>query len=160
MSPELSSDNCSWAGNFGSCTPKVDPHSVKYLSFLEQTYFISLLPRPRQALIGKQPVARSCFFCDLGLIDVFGKASEGQIFEQSIFQNLRGFYDLAYFSKDGTSEIDFILDGNFALEVKLSFSPRDMRLLKQRSVGLSVSESYIVTNDFTDKPQAILAVDL
>lgn len=131
-----------------------------YLSFLEQTYFISLLPRFSASIDRQAAGSKKLFFCDMGIVNILGRVSQGQIFEQSVFQNLRGFYDIAYFSKDGTNEIDFMLNGGIALEVKLSFSPRDSRLLKQRSSGLNVSESYIVTNRFTDKSDAILAVDL
>ena len=131
-----------------------------YLSFLEQTYFISLLPRYSASIDRQAAGSNKLYFCDLGMVNVLGKVSPGQVFEQSVFQNLRGFYNLSYFSKDGANEIDFILDGNIALEVKLSFSPRDMRSLKQRSGGLNVSESYIVSNRFTDRSDAILAVDL
>jgi uncharacterized protein len=131
-----------------------------YLSFLEQTYFISLLPRYSASIDRQAAGSKKLFFCDLGIVSVLGKVSQGQLFEQSIYQNLRGFYDLSYFSKDGGNEIDFILDGRSALEVKLSLSPKDSRLLKQRSAGLNVSESYIVSNHFTDRPEAILAVDL
>jgi predicted AAA+ superfamily ATPase len=131
-----------------------------YLSFLEQTYFISLLPRYSASIDRQAAGSNKLYFCDSGIVNVLGKVSQGQLFEQSVFQNLRGFYNLSYFSKDGASEIDFILDGNIALEVKLSFSPRDMRSLNQRSGGLSVSESYIVSNRFTDRSDAILAVDL
>jgi len=131
-----------------------------YLSFLEQTYFISLLPRYSASIDRQAAGSNKLYFCDSGIVNVLGKVSQGQLFEQSVFQNLRGFYNLSYFSKDGASEIDFILDGNIALEVKLSFSQRDMRSLKQRGGGLNVSESYIVSNRFTDRPDAILAIDL
>ena len=131
-----------------------------YLSFLEQTYFISLLPRYSASIDRQAAGSNKLYFCDSGIVNVLGKVSQGQLFEQSVFQNLRGFYNLSYFSKDGASEIDFILDGNIALEVKLLFSQRDMRSLKQRSGGLNISESYIVSNRFTDKSDAILAVDL
>jgi len=131
-----------------------------YLAFLEQTYFISLLPRYSASIDRQAAGSNKLYFCDSGIVNVLGKVSQGQLFEQSVFQNLRGFYNLSYFSKDGASEIDFILDGNIALEVKLLFSQRDMRSLKQRSGGLNISESYIVSNRFTDKSDAILAVDL
>lgn len=131
-----------------------------YLSFLEDTYFISLLPRYTASIDRQAAGSKKLFFCDLGIVNVLGKVSQGQIFEQSVFQNLRGFYDIAYFSKDGTNEIDFVLDGVYALEAKLSYSPRDSRVLKQRSYGLKVSESYIVTNHFTERSGAILAIDL
>jgi predicted AAA+ superfamily ATPase len=131
-----------------------------YLSFLEQTYFISLLPRFSASIDRQAAGSNKLYFCDSGMANVLGRVSQGQLFEQSVFQNLRGFYSLSYFSKDGTNEIDFILDGQIALEVKLSFSPRDLRTLRQRGDRLNVAECYLVSNRFTDNPDAILAVDL
>jgi len=94
------------------------------------------------------------------IVNTLGRVSQGQIFEQSVYQNLRGKYDLTYLSKDGISKIDFVLDGTYALEVKQTFSKRDLSLLKRRSEMINVSEKYLVTNRFTDHPNAILAVDL
>ena len=134
--------------------------TYNYLSFLEHTYFISFLPRFSPSIDRQAAGSRKLFFCDLGLASVLGKVSEGQIFEQSVFQNLCGLHNIAYFNKGGASEIDFILDGSIAIEVKLSYSQRDSRLLKQRSKALKLSESDIVANRYTDQPDAILAVDL
>lgn len=131
-----------------------------YLSFLEQTYFISLLPRFSASIDRQAAGSKKLFFCDPGLVNTLGKVSEGQLFEQSVFQNIRGLYNISYFSKDGANEIDFILDGCTALEVKFSFSKRDYSLLKQRSKGIDISESYIVTSRFSNEQGAILAVDL
>jgi len=131
-----------------------------YLSFLENTYFISLLSRFSPSIDRQAAGGKKLFFCDLGLASILGRVSEGQIFEQSVFQNLRGSHDITYFNKDGASEIDFILDGSVAVEAKLSYSQKDNRLLKQRSKALNLTESYIVTNRYTDQPDAILDVDL
>ena len=118
------------------------------------------MPRYTASVDRQAAGSRKLFFCDSGIANVLGKVSQGQIFEQSVFQNIRGFYDITYFSKDGKNEIDFVLDEIYALEAKLSFSPRDSRVLKQRCAGLNLSESYIVTNNFTDRSDVILAVDL
>ncbi|SRR6266498_260336 len=131
-----------------------------YLSFLEHTYFISLLSRFSPSIDRQAAGGKKLFFCDLGLASMLGKVSEGQIFEQSVFQNLRGSHDITYFNKDGKSEIDFILDGSVAVEAKLSYSQKDNRLLKQRRKALSLSESYIVTSRYTDQHDVIVAVDL
>ena len=131
-----------------------------YLSFLENTYFISLLSRFSPSIDRRAAGSKKLFFCDLGLASILGKVSEGQIFEQSVFQNLHGSHDITYFNKDGTSEIDFILDGSVAVETKLSYSQKDNRLLKQRCKALNLTESYIVTRRYSDQPDVILAFDL
>ena len=93
-------------------------------------------------------------------MNILGKVSQGQVLEQSVFQNLRGDHSLAYYSRDGANEIDFIVDGRYALEVKQTPSRREFSLLEKRAEMLNISESYIVCNRFSDNPRAILAVDL
>lgn len=131
-----------------------------YLAFLEETYFISLLPRYSGSIDRQAAGSKKLFFCDTGLVNVLGKVSQGQVLEQSVFQNLRGDPNLAYYSRDGANEIDFIIDGRYALEVKQTPSRREFSLLEKRAEMLDISQSYIVCNRFSDNPRAILAVDL
>src|SRR6266498_922701 len=127
-----------------------------YLAFLEQTYFISLLPRFTASIDRQAAGSKKLFFCDSGLVNILGKVSQGQILEQSVFQNLRGKHNLTFFSKEGANEIDFILDSKYALEVKQTPSKRDFLLLKKRGGMLNFSESYIVSNRFSDHLEAVL----
>lgn len=131
-----------------------------YLAFLEETYFISLLPRHSGSIDRQAAGSKKLFFCDSGIVNNLGKVSQGQLFEQSVFQNLRGDYNLAYFSRDGANEIDFILDQTYAIEVKLTPSQREFSVLEKRSQALNISENYIVCNRFSNNPEAILATDL
>lgn len=131
-----------------------------YLSFLEQTYFISLLPRYSLSIDRQAAGSKKLFLCDLGIANILGRISEGQSFEQSIFQNLRSSHKLNFYSKEGASEIDFIVDGKVALEVKTSMSRQDISNLKRRSKGLSIKENYIITLQYNENSQAILATDI
>jgi len=131
-----------------------------YLYFLEQTYFISLLPKfsgsvDRQAAGGKK-----LFICDSGVANILGKLSLGQQFEQSIFQNLRSTHMLHFYSKEGKSEIDFIVDEKEALEVKLTASLQDIEYLRRRVQNLNLERAYIVSLEFSDDPNVLLATDL
>lgn len=130
-----------------------------YLSFLEQTYFITLLPKYSGSIDRQAAGSKKLFLCDLGIVNTLGKTSQGQLFEQSVFQNLRNKYKLAYYSKD-SGEIDFIVNGSTALEVKYTMSKRDVSTLQQRSQALKINENYIVTHQFDQNPDAILATDL
>ncbi len=131
-----------------------------YLSFLEQTYFISLLPRYSLSIDRQAAGSKKLFLCDLGIANVLGRISEGQSFEQSIFQNLRSNHKLNFYSKEGASEIDFIVDGKVALEVKRSMSRQDISNLKRRSKRLGIKENYIITLQYNENSQAILATDI
>jgi len=131
-----------------------------YLSFLEQTYFITMLPKFSRSINRQAAGSKKLFFCDLGIINILGKASQGQLFEQSVYQNLRSKYRLAYYSKDGSNEIDFIVDNKFAFEAKYTMSARDCMTLKRRSKGLKIYENYVISHQFNNNPESILAIDL
>lgn len=131
-----------------------------YLSFLEQTYFISLLPRFSTNINRQAAGSKKLFLCDTGIANILGKMSLGQSFEQSIFQNLRPLNALCYYSKRGRSEIDFIVDKRVALEVKLSASRQDIENLKRRARGAGVTEQYVVSMQYNEEKETIFAVDL
>ena len=130
-----------------------------YLSFLEQTYFIALLPRWSKSIDRQAAGRKKLFICDTGLANILGKISLGQLFENSVFQNLRPNFQLHFYSKN-SQEIDFIVDKKTGLEAKVSSSPRDSRHLFQRSQKLGLKESYLVTLNWEEKEEVILAIDL
>lgn len=131
-----------------------------YLSFLEQTYFISLLPKHSASIDRQAAGSRKLFLCDSGIANVLGKVSQGQLLEQSVFQSLRTDHKLSYYSKEGTGEIDFIVDGATALEVKFSASRQDISNLQKRSVSSKIAKYYIVSQQFSEEKEVILATDL
>lgn len=131
-----------------------------YLSFLEQTYFIFFLSRYSASIDRQAAGSKKLFFCDSGMANALGRISQGQLLEQSVFQNLRYNHKLNFYSKQGASEIDFIVDDKIALEVKMSMSQQDLYNLERRSKALHIDEAYIVTLQYTDRSAAILATDL
>lgn len=131
-----------------------------YLAFLEQTYFISLLPRYSGSIDRQAAGSKKLFFCDSGMANALGRVSEGQLFEQSVYQDLRGGHTLAYYNKDGANEIDFICDGKFGLETKISGSKHDNEILQRRSLQLGLSERYIVSHRYSKDADTILAIDM
>jgi len=130
-----------------------------YLSFLEKTYFISLISRFSESPDRQAAGARKLFLCDTGMANILGKTSEGQLFEQSVFQNLHLDHALHFYTKD-SAEIDFIADGKVALEVKTSASRRDIDHLKRRSKSLDLAESYVISKEYSGNREVILATDL
>ena len=131
-----------------------------YLAFLEQTYFISLLPRHSGSIDRQAAGSRKLFICDCGIASVLGKPSDGQLFEQSIFQNLRSNHNLSFYNKDGGTEIDFILNEKVALEVKISASQQDITTLRLRAESIQLTENYVVVSQYSDKEKVILATDI
>lgn len=131
-----------------------------YLAFLEQTYFISLLPRHSGSIDRQASGSKKLFMCDSGIASILGKPSAGQLFEQSIFQNLRTDHQLAFYNKDGGTEIDFIVDEKVALEAKMAASQQDIATLKLRAKSIQMPEHYVVTSQYSDKTEVIIATDI
>lgn len=131
-----------------------------YLSFLEQTYFITLLPKYSSSIDRQAAGSKKVFLCDSGMVNKLGRVSQGQLFEQSVYQNLRSNHKLAYHNKEGVSEIDFIADATTALEVKFTPSQQDVSTLKRRSGGLNIKENFVITHQYSEHPEIIIATDL
>jgi len=131
-----------------------------YLSFLEKTYFIFLISKFSKSIDRQAAGTQKLFLCDVGMANSLGKASEGQLLEQGVFQNLHLNHTINFYNKDGGSEIDFIVDGKIALEAKTSASKRDLDHLKRRSQSLNLPEAYIVSREYSDEKKVILATDL
>jgi hypothetical protein len=130
-----------------------------YLSFLEKTYFISLISKFSKSIDRQSAGMQKLFLCDVGMVNNLGKASEGQLLEQGVFQNLNLNHTVNFYNKDGGSEIDFIVDEKIALEVKTSASKRDLDHLKRRSQSLNLSEAYIISKEYSKEKEVILTTD-
>jgi len=131
-----------------------------YLSFLEQTYFITLLSKYTRSIDRQAAGSKKLFLCDCGMANILGRTSGGQIFEQSVFQNLRPFHKINYYSRGGENEIDFVVDGKKGLEVKVSASQRDLVNLARRAQAAKISEKYLVSLEYKEEKEIILATDL
>ena len=60
-----------------------------YLSFLEGTYFIFLLSPFSRNVDREVSGTKKVYFCDNGIINLFGKVSDGSILENAVFHNIR-----------------------------------------------------------------------
>lgn len=130
-----------------------------FLEFLEQTYLISLLPRFSRSVDRSAAGRRKLFFADVGLARFLGDLSAGQILEQGVFQTLRPFHKLVYFFRRGR-EVDFIVDGKTALEVKMTASRVDIYRLQKLAGSLGQEQSFVVSTHWFDHPQVIIASSL
>jgi len=72
-----------------------------YLSFLEKTYFISFISKFSSSIDRQAAGMQKLFLCDVGMVNNLGKASEGQLFEQGVFQNLNLNQTINFYNKEG-----------------------------------------------------------
>ncbi|MDP4011768.1 MAG: ATP-binding protein [Candidatus Roizmanbacteria bacterium] len=131
-----------------------------YLSFLQATYFLSLVPPFSKNIDREVSGSNKVYICDTGLINLLEKVSMGSVLENAVFLNLKKYGKLQYYDKRKGGEIDFILNENCALEVKNKAIDQHFNALKKMSQTLGLKNYYIVGNLFVDKNYVIEAQDL
>jgi predicted AAA+ superfamily ATPase len=121
----------------------------EWLSFLKATYLIDLLPphsgRKRVAI----RKAKKVYFVDWGLAGQIAAITPGARLENCIFHLLRLRGELAFYRKKSGAEIDFILDGKKAFEVKRRASKKDGQRLSRLAAELSLSSSALVWEKYS-----------
>lgn len=131
-----------------------------YLSFLQDTFFITLVPSFTGSMDKLVSKAKKVYFCDTGILNEFAKVSEGALFENAVYNNLQGFNNIHYYQKKSGREIDFILDSKIGLEVKLKGIPSDFERLKTISAKIGLENCYVVSKEFVDSDGFISVIDL
>jgi len=125
------------------------PTVNKYISFLEGTYFITLIrpfSRRRDTEIRKMP---KVYVCDSGLANQFAIVDEGHLFENSIYQSLRVKGEINYYSRKSGVEIDFILNKEDSYEVKINPTESDVRRLKSLTEEIRLKDFKIISKNYS-----------
>jgi predicted AAA+ superfamily ATPase len=120
------------------------PSVHNYLDLLENTFVITRIPvysKNRDREIVKAP---KIFIEDNGLLNQLAEVSSGVQFENAVFNQLKFYGKLQYYSLKTGKEIDFIVDGNSTIEVKETATVQDMTLLKNLSKNIDVSNNIVV----------------
>ncbi len=131
-----------------------------YLTFLEKTYFIKLLPKYSNSIDRQVAGGKKLFLCDSGIATILGSVSEGQLLEQSVFQTLHPQHDLAFFITKSGGEIDFVVDKETALEVKTNVSKQEIEFFKRKMYKQSFKHGYLVSSGFSSEPEVIVTMSL
>lgn len=136
------------------------PTLYSYLSFLEATYFISLIS-PFSRNVGQEVSGtKKVYLCDTGILNNFAKVSSGTILENAIFNNIKNRGKISYYEKRSGGEIDFILNKKIGLEAKETGTSHDKNKLQQLSKSLRLKENYVVSKTFKKEKGFICASDL
>lgn len=139
------------------------PTLYNYLSFLEQTYFVSFITPYSKSVDREVSGTRKVFACDTGLVNLFSQVDAGNLLENAVYNCIKH-HDhgkIHYYQKRSGGEIDFILPkSQVALEVKTKAIRQDVDKLKGLAQKLGFKESYVISKDFTDLKDVILTVNL
>lgn len=131
-----------------------------YINFLENTYFIFLLKPFSKTINGEVRGAKKVYFCDSGILNYLGNSNKGILFENAVYHNLRRYGKINYYEKYKGPEIDFILNKNIGFEAKIKAAEYDFKRLKRISENLKLKEYYLISKDYVDLNNLILAQDL
>lgn len=115
-----------------------------YMDFFEQTYIIARVPVRTKNPDREIVKAKKLYFCDNGLLDILADTNSGSKFENAVFNQLRHHGSVQYYSTKAGREIDFILDGKVALEVKETPTAQDGRKLGKISVLAGVKKQRLI----------------
>ncbi len=123
-----------------------------YLSFLQATYFISLVPPYTQNIDREISGTKKIFVCDTGILNRFAQVDAGNILENAVYNNLKTRGDVHYYQKRTGIEIDFILkDSQCALEVKETGTTHDKKKLESLTNMLKLKENYVITKKYKNE---------
>lgn len=122
----------------------------KFIEFLQGTFFIRLLPKfgtiDRSVAGGKK-----VYFADTGILNTIGKVSEGQLFENTVINQLSKYGPLSFYNKRNTAEIDTILDKKTAFEIKLTGTVQDHTKVSSLTQALGITESFVISKKFLER---------
>lgn len=121
------------------------PSVYNYLDLLENTFIISRIP-----VLSKNPdreivKAPKLFINDNGLLNQLAEVSSGVQFENAVFNQLKFYGEIQYYSLKTGKEIDFILNGKTAVEVKEIATAHDQIQIRNLSKNINISTTTIVS---------------
>lgn len=132
-----------------------------YISFLEATYFISLLPPFSRSPDREVSGAKKVYFCDTGMLNRTAQVSSGALLENAVFNSLRKEGEVSYYQKRTGPEIDFILDkGKAAVEAKETATSHDFAQIRKISESIRIKECYVVSKNFVGEKGFIPVTEL
>src|SRR3989338_3484101 len=123
----------------------------RFLEFLQGTFFIRLLPKYSKSIDRSVAGGKKVYFSDTGLLNIIGKVSEAQIFENAVINQLSRYGKVSFYNKRNSAEIDAILDKNTAFEIKLNGTSSDLSRLAVLSADLGIPQAFVISKKFQER---------
>lgn len=127
------------------------PTLIQYLEFLELTYVIRRVPVYSGSTDRVAALGRKLYFYDNGIAGVLARLSEGALFENAVFNQLRAYGELSYLALRSEYEIDFIVSpprgsqaDSVAFEVKVYPVSSDLNRLRRLAERNGLSNAYLI----------------
>jgi len=126
-----------------------------YLEFLEGTFFLRLLPKFSASLDRSVAGGKKVYFSDTGILNLIAKVTQGQLLEVAVASQLQNYGTLTFYNKRNTAEIDFILNGEIAFEIKQKATQPDLNKLQKVAKNLNLDKCYLVSNTPVNVPDVV-----
>ncbi len=131
-----------------------------YLNLLQGSYFIHFIEPFSRNRDKEVSGTKKVYLCDTGILNHLSKVSEGALFENAVFNNLRQYGKINYYQKRTGSEIDFILNEKIAFEVKITGDERDVAKMEKIAQKIKIKQSFLITKNFLNNDKAICAYQI
>lgn len=118
-----------------------------YLEFLQATFMINLVSQYSKSVDKSIAAGKKIYFVDTGLASYINQIGEGELFENAVFNSLSRHGTLNYYT-DKTQEIDFILNKEYAFEVKLTGTKTYYDKLLKTATKLGLEKSFLISKSF------------
>lgn len=126
-------------------------HSLEnYLQLFEQSYLIQTIPVSSASPDREIVKAKKLYFLDNGIASLAAELGSGAKFENAIFNQLRHWGTVSYYSMKSGQEIDFILDRKIAVEVKETAALTDLNHTARLAQNLDIETCYVVARHPTN----------
>lgn len=120
------------------------PTIYNYFELFEHTYLLIRIPVHAEHPDREIVKAPKLFFTDNGILNTLADVGSGVQFENAVFNQLRRFGSIRYYSRKTGQEIDFIVDGKIAVEAKETAGEFDLKNVKKLSKNLSIAKNLVI----------------
>jgi predicted AAA+ superfamily ATPase len=117
-----------------------------YLELLEKTYVIHLVSPYSKNVDREISLRRKIYLADTGILQQLAQVSSGQVFENQVFLQLMKRGSVAYYQRKSRAEIDFVFNGETAIEVKETCHAGDLTTLQKRAHSIQLAKTMLVGN--------------
>lgn len=121
-----------------------------YLEFLEGIFFLKMIPKYSKSIDRSVVGGKKVYFSDTGILNLVAKVTDGQLLETAIANQLAYYGELSFYNKRNKSEIDFILNKEFAFEVKQKAMESDLKKLQNLTKEIGIEKQYLISNTVSD----------
>ncbi len=123
-----------------------------YIQVLEYTYFIYQVTPFTKNIDKEISQQTKLYFADTGILNTLAgdQLSSGQVFENTIATQLKIQGEIQYHQKKTGQEIDFIFNGDTALEVKETPVPQDKYILEQRASSIDIKKCFVLGRNLSN----------